>query len=183
MPAGLWWRPGRLPCIDSLRRPALAAASPMNAVAAMSVNRVIGCGGKLPWHLPEDFKFFRKLTLGNVVVMGRKTFESMGKPLPGRINVIISRTMPETPGVIILRGIADLEAEKFDREIFVIGGAEIYAQTLPHCAELFLTVVTREVHGDVFFPPFEEYFSLVSVIARFPEFEIQHLRNRRLLLA
>lgn len=155
----------------------------MKAIAAMSLNRVIGCDGRIPWHLPEDFRWFRQLTLGHTVVMGRKTFESLGRPLARRVNVVISRTLPPAPGVEIIRDIADLDSEKYGDEVFVIGGEQIYAQLLPQCSDLFLTVVDREVEGDAFFPDFEDDFAFVRVALEGDGFEVRQYRNRRLLLA
>ena len=149
----------------------------MKAIAAMSLNRVIGRDGKIPWHIPEDFQWFKKMTTGHVVLMGRKTFESLGKPLPNRTNVVLTRG-GEIPGVITVRDLAEIsEARYAPREIFVIGGAEIYAQLLPRCRELYLSVVLREVAGDAFFPPFEENFELIDVTLRHTEFEVRHYRN------
>jgi dihydrofolate reductase len=151
------------------------------AIAAMSENRVIGAGNKIPWHLPEDFKWFRKLTTGNVVVMGRKTFESIGKPLPGRETIVLSRSGFAFPGV---RTVSSLEAiDPSDpalagKDVFICGGAEIYAQALPRCSDLFLTLVKRRVEGDAFFPPFEDRFELAEELADHAEFRILHYRNR-----
>src|SRR5947199_10268362 len=98
----------------------------------MSLNRVIGAGGKIPWHLPEDFKWFKKMTTGQVVLMGRKTFESLGKPLPNRVNIVVTR-QGGIPGVMTLHNLATFdERAHAPREVFVIGGAEIYAQLLDH---------------------------------------------------
>ena len=149
----------------------------MKAIAAMSLNRVIGRGGAIPWHLPEDFKWFKRTTLGQTVLMGRKTFESLGKPLPGRTNVVVTRG-PDIPGVEIVRDLTALDPANWPGEIFVIGGAEIYAQTLPRCTDLYLSVVFREVEGDAFFPPFEEEFDQVDVPLRTAEFEVRHYRRR-----
>ena len=149
----------------------------MKAIAAMSLNRVIGREGKIPWHLPEDFQWFKKMTTGHVVLMGRKTFESLGKPLPNRTNVVLTRR-GEIKDVTTLHDLADLSESRYaPREIFVIGGAEIYAQLLPRCRELYLSVVQREVAGDAFFPPFEESFELIDVPLRSAEFEVRHYRN------
>ncbi|NBR83969.1 MAG: dihydrofolate reductase [Verrucomicrobia bacterium] len=148
------------------------------AIAAMSLNRVIGDGNKIPWHLPEDFKWFKQTTLGHVLVMGRKTFESIGRPLPGRETMVLSRTGWSHPGV---RTVASLDAvaELADeRQVFICGGAQIYAQALPLCEELFLTLVKREVTGDAFFPPFEDRFELVEELRDTPEFKILHYRRR-----
>ncbi len=143
----------------------------------MSENRVIGRGGKIPWHLPEDFKWFKKVTMGNVIVMGRKTYESIGRALPGRETVVLTRSGATFPGartVGALEGVGD----EGDREIFICGGAEVYAQALPRCSDIYLTVVKRVVEGDAFFPAFEEVFELAEEIADTAEFKILHYRRK-----
>ena len=146
----------------------------------MAENRVIGKGNKIPWHLPEDFKWFKKMTTGQVLIMGRKTFESLGKPLPNRETIILSRTGFSYPGVKTIGDLRefDLGAEK--RDVFICGGAQIYEQTLPLCSDLYLTVVKRIVEGDAFFPSFEGRFEKVEKISETPEFEILHYRNNAL---
>jgi dihydrofolate reductase len=151
---------------------------PFQAIAAMSLNRVIGAGNKIPWHLPEDFKWFKQTTTGHVIVMGRKTFESIGKPLPNRETIVLSRSQFQFPGVKTIRSLDELKSLAGDRQIFICGGAQIYAQALPLCSDLYLTLVKREVGGDAIFPPFEERFELVEEIRDAPEFKILHYRNR-----
>jgi len=187
------------------------------AIAAMSENRVIGAGNKIPWHLPEDFKWFKKMTTGNVVILGRKTFESLGKPLPNRITIVLSRRpgllkrgfpdlfgeawtargktavpnpfqfeLPKIGGVaaIDLRIIKDfLKLSPTDSPVdyFICGGAQVYAQALPLCSDLYLTLVKRVVGGDAFFPPFEDRFEMVEEILDRPDFKILHYRNRALI--
>jgi len=142
----------------------------ISLIAAMSQNRVIGVGNRLPWNLPEDLKRFRTLTSGHVIVMGRKTYDSIGKPLPNRENRVITRqenyslngarvfatledaltapiqNIPAGPG-------KDAPVLKFD-EIFVIGGGEIYKQALPLADRIYLTVIDQDFEGDAFFPDF-----------------------------
>ena len=143
----------------------------------MSLNRVIGRDNKIPWHLPEDFRWFKQCTTGQVVLMGRKTFESLGKPLPNRTNVVISRSAA-IPGGEIVRDLASFDPSAYaPREVWVIGGAEIYAQLLPQCTDLYLTVVQREVEGDAWFPEFESAFEFVEVVLNQPEFEVRHYRR------
>ena len=147
----------------------------------MSENRVIGAGNKIPWHLPEDFKWFKKLTTGNVVVMGRKTFESIGKPLPNRETIVLSRSGFAFPGartVSSLDAIDPSDPAFAGKDMFICGGAEIYAQALPRCSDLFLTLVKRRVEGDAFFPPFDDQFELAGQLADNAEFKILHYRNR-----
>ena len=147
------------------------------AIAAMSLNRVIGRDNQIPWHLPEDFKWFKKLTTGQIVVMGRKTFESIGNPLPNRETVVLSRSLFYHPGVRIVTDLSQLDPAKETRQIFICGGAQVYAQALPLCAELYLTLVKRVVAGDAFFPPFEDQFVLAEEICDGPEFAIRHYRR------
>src|SRR5207253_7050553 len=122
----------------------------------MSLNRVIGRGDQIPWHLPEDFKWFKRMTTGNVVVMGRKTFESIGRPLPNRETIVVSRSGFSYPGVRTVSRLDEIELNNEQREVFICGGAQIYAQALANCSDLFLTLVKREVEGDAFLPWFED---------------------------
>lgn len=151
------------------------------AIAAMSLNRVIGAGGRIPWHLPEDFKWFKQMTTGHVIVMGRKTFESIGRPLPNRETVVISRSVFQYPGVRVIRELAELDPAREARAVFICGGAQIYALALPLCSDLYLTRVKRTVEGDVFFPPFEDRFRLLREILDTPEFTILHYQNPALI--
>jgi dihydrofolate reductase len=151
------------------------------AIAAMSLNRVIGQGNRIPWHLPEDFKWFKRMTTGNIVVMGRKTFESIGKPLPNRTTIVLSRTGFSYPGVQTIRDLGELNPEKESRDIFICGGAQIYAQALPLCSDLYLTVVKRTVEGDAFFPAFEDQFRAAEQIMDTPEFSITHYQHHHRL--
>jgi len=148
------------------------------AIAAMSENRVIGRGSQIPWHIPEDFKWFKQTTLGHVLVMGRKTFESIGRPLPGRETIVLTRSGFSHPGVTTAATLEEVEAKVGDRQVFIAGGAEIYRLALPHCSDLHLTLVKRTVEGDVFFPPFEDQFQLAAELRDTPEFKILHYRRR-----
>jgi dihydrofolate reductase len=150
------------------------------AIAAMSENRVIGRGNTIPWHLPEDFKWFKQVTTGNIIVMGRKTFESIGKPLPNRETIVLSKSGFVHPGVKTIREWNELKSCEEAREVFICGGAQIYEQALPLCSDLYLTRVKRVVEGDAFFPPFEHLFTRVEVLRDTPEFTIEHWRNARL---
>ncbi len=144
----------------------------------MSQNRVIGQGNKIPWHLPEDFQWFKKMTTGQVVVMGRKTFESIGRPLPNRTTIVLSRSPFRYPGVQTFSDLRLIDLDAEGRDIFICGGAQIYEQTLPLCSDLYLTLVKRHVAGDVLFPPFEEWFEPQEEIRDGPDFRITHYRNR-----
>ncbi|HWV99457.1 MAG TPA: dihydrofolate reductase [Candidatus Acidoferrum sp.] len=150
---------------------------PFKAIAAMSLNRVIGAGNKIPWYLPEDFKWFKKMTTGHVIVMGRKTFESIGKPLPNRTTIVLTRTLAGIPGVLTVPALTQIDASHpavAGREIFICGGAQVYQQALPLCSDLYLTLVKRVVEGDTFFPGFEDRFELKEELADAPDFRILH---------
>jgi len=149
------------------------------AIAAMSENRVIGCGNKIPWHLPEDFKWFKKKTAGQVIVMGRKTFESIGRPLPDRETIVLTRTHFQHPGVRTVSDLSQINLSGENREVFICGGAQVYAQALPLCSDLYLTLVKRFVSGgDAFFPRFEGDFEPVEVVSECADFKITHYRHR-----
>src|SRR6266498_2212991 len=153
---------------------------PFKAIAAMSLNRVIGAGNKIPWHLPDDFKWFKKMTIGQVIVMGRKTYDSIGTPLPNRTTIVLSRSPLKLDGVSViadLKELDSLEPQLAGRDIFICGGAQVYEQALPLCSDLYLTLVKRNVEGDTFFPAFEDRFVLEEEIMDKPEFKI--LRYRR----
>jgi dihydrofolate reductase len=149
----------------------------LKAIAAMAQNRVIGRDNTIPWHLPEDFRWFKSVTLGHVLVMGSRTFRSIGRPLPGRTTIVLSRSGFVHPGVQTARSLEELVRGSDPRDLFVCGGADVYRQALPYCSDLYLTVLRRPVEGDTLFPPFEEMFRLVGMIRETPEFEIRHYAN------
>lgn len=121
-------------------------------IAAMAENRVIGTGGKIPWHIPQELQLFKKLTTDNIIVMGRKTYESIGRPLPDRENIVISSHKIE--GVTTCRTI--LEAvrigEQTDRKLFFIGGADIYNLTVNIVSHMYISWVKGRYKGDTYFP-------------------------------
>lgn len=134
----------------------------LSLVVAVAKNGVIGRGGGLAWKISEDLKRFKEITTGHPIIMGRKTFDSIGKPLPNRINIVVSRTMNEREGVIVARTVeqaikaaSDGGRELGVDEIFVIGGADLYEKTLPLADRLYLTEVDAAVEGDVRFPRFD----------------------------
>jgi dihydrofolate reductase len=140
------------------------------AIVAMDRSRLIGDGGKLPWHLPEDMKRFKALTEGGIVLMGRKTYESIPdrfRPLSNRVNVVVSRSWTESPepGVVVFsspeEAVQWARAEAGERTIWVIGGAELYQQLLPVCDEVHLTLVNGRHRGDRWLSDFETQFRLV----------------------
>jgi dihydrofolate reductase len=139
--------------------PASAVRAPLAMIVAMTDRRVIGKDNQLPWHLPEDLKRFRRLTTGHAVIMGRKTYESIGRPLPNRRNIVVSsdrslripgcEVVPSVPAAIDL-------ARTGDPEPFVIGGCRIFEAALPWTTTLHRTRVLDDIDGDTFFPPFDE---------------------------
>lgn len=146
-------------------------------IAAMSSNRVIGKDNKLPWHLSVDLKRFKKLTDGHVVIMGRKTYESIGAPLPKRINIVLSsrniQGVSTLPSVTSLMNV--LEAPTFlSRKVFVIGGGSVYAELMPFCNEFHLTVLNEQHDGDTFMPHFEDEFAGYYVEEASPNYEFRH---------
>ena len=146
----------------------------------MTPRRVIGRAGTIPWHLPEDFRWFKRATMGGALLMGRKTFDSIGRPLPGRLSLVVTRGALPAAGPDV-RPVPDLgafrEEDYAPREVWVVGGAEIYRQTLGRCEEVYLSLVDRDVEGDTFFPPFESDFELADVVLRQPEFEVRRYRR------
>ncbi len=147
------------------------------AVAAMSNNRVIGVKGTLPWHFPEDLKFFKNLTTGHAVVMGRKTYQSIGHPLPNRQNIILSKTMDQpAQGTELYNSIGDFIDDFKDTSdpIFIIGGAQIYSSLMNMTREIYLTHIYKDYDGDAKFPPFETEFTLNKKQIANDQFEICH---------
>lgn len=136
----------------------------VSIIAAMSSNRVIGRDGAIPWSIPADMRRFRELTLGHTVIMGRKTFESIGRPLAGRKNIVVTRQLKYPASGVITAGSLDeaLRLTTGDGEVFICGGGEIYARALPLAGRIYLTVVDLEAEGDTFFPviPVEEFLEL-----------------------
>jgi dihydrofolate reductase len=132
----------------------------LSILVALSENGVIGVGGELPWRLPDELQHLKRTTMGHTLLMGRKTYESIGKPLPGRISIVVSRNRGYQPHPEVIV-VADLEsgvaaaAERGETEVFVFGGESIYAEALPRADRLYLTRVHAELEGDAHFPPFD----------------------------
>lgn len=125
-------------------------------VAAVAQNGVIGAGGGLPWHLPEDLAHFKQLTWGHVLVMGRRTFEAIGKPLPGRRTIVVTRTRDwSAAGVQVAESLDDAIDKAGSGPVMIVGGGEIYAQAMPRATRLEISHVPGEVSGDTFFPPID----------------------------
>lgn len=133
-------------------------------IAALGQNRVIGVDNSMPWHLPADFKYFKATTLGKPIIMGRKTWDSLGRPLPGRLNLVVTRQKDLTlEGAEVFTSLADAIAraeewaqEQGVAEVMLIGGAQLYAQGLPEADRLYLTRVGLSPEGDAWFPEFDE---------------------------
>ena len=137
----------------------------LSCVIAFGKNRGLGFGNKLPWHLPDDLKHFKEITRGHTVIMGRKTFDSMGRLLPERKNIIITRDRSyQVPGATLVHSIEEaIEKVKDEKEVFVIGGGEIVKLALPYLDRMYLTHVEAEVPADSFFPEFDpEEWKVVS---------------------
>mgnify|MGYP001323153699 CR=1 FL=1 len=125
-------------------------------IAAIAENGVIGDHGRLPWHLPEDLKWFRSTTWGKPIIMGRRTWESIGRPLPGRRNLVLSRSLPATAGIEVYGSLDQALSACADvQEVCIIGGAELYAQSLALASRLYLTEIPRSYSGDTHFPPLD----------------------------
>lgn len=144
-------------------------------VAVAGEKRVIGKKGNLPWYIPEELKRFKQITMGHPIIMGRKTHESIGKPLPGRTNIVVTRGKGEAchersrgreREIIIANSLEEAvrKAKKSpgSEEIFVIGGGELYKQALPLADKLYLTYIDKEIEGDIFFPDYSEFQKVVS---------------------
>jgi dihydrofolate reductase len=133
------------------------AAPLVSLIVAMADNGVIGRGNALPWRLPADLKRFRSLTLGKPVLMGRRTFESIGRPLTGRVNLVLTRDAHwAADGALAVHTVAEaLEQARESAELVVIGGAQVYTLALPLARRLYLTQVHAQVPGDSFFPPYD----------------------------
>jgi dihydrofolate reductase len=144
---------------------------PLSLIAALAENRVIGIDNSMPWHLPGDFKYFKATTLGKPIIMGRKTWDSLGRPLPGRLNLVVTRQQDlrlEGAEVFTSLHAAVHRAEEWAREqgvseVMLIGGAQLYGQALEHADRLYLTRVALSPEGDAWFPEFDEgQWTLVS---------------------
>ncbi len=130
----------------------------LSIIVAMTDDRVIGRDNTLPWHISEDLKRFKAITMGHPIIMGRKTYESIGKPLPGRHNIVISRDdARHYTGATVVKSLEDAldEFSATDTELFVIGGAQIFELALPLADQLYLTLIHAKIDGDTYFPEFD----------------------------
>jgi dihydrofolate reductase len=146
----------------------------VKAIVAMTRKRVIGQDNQIPWRLRGEQKWFKEATMGHPILMGRKTFESIGKPLPGRRNLVVTRT-GNFAGVDLIRDLQAFDPAPYElvgKEVFVIGGAEIYRALLDRCDTIYVTFVKEEFAGDAYFPEFETQFEVLETIRETPEFDI-----------
>jgi dihydrofolate reductase len=133
-------------------------------IVAASENRVIGRQGGMPWHIPEDFKFFKATTMGHAMIMGRKTWKSIGRALPGRLTIVITRdtSLIVPAGVVIKRSIddainyCDSQKATWGDQCFIVGGGEIYKQTMDRAHQIYLTVVHKQIDGDTYYPEIDQ---------------------------
>ena len=141
-------------------------------IVAMDATRAIGLRNGIPWRLPEDLKLFKRLTMGHPILMGRKTWESLGRPLPGRQNIVLTHdTAYRAEGAIVIHRLEELESiELQDAEIMVIGGAQIYAALLPKLEKLYVSRVDGAHEADTYFPEFEKLYSAPQELERYEGF-------------
>lgn len=150
-------------------------------IAAVSENGVIGKEGKIPWHIPGDQQRFRELTWGHTLIMGRRTFEEIGRPLPGRKTIVLSRSVRvETESCTTVGTLEEaLEKAAGEPEIFIAGGGQVYREALPYAGRIHLTVIHQRVDGDVFFPDFTGYgFAKISE-DRYPGYTVEVYEKKR----
>jgi dihydrofolate reductase len=147
----------------------------LTAIVAHDPQRLIGADGDLPWHLPADLAFFKKTTSGHPIVMGRKTFESIGRALPKRQNIVLTRDVSwSAEGTTVVHSPTELTAEilSHPEPVFIIGGAEIYRQFLPLLDELLVTLVKKPYEGDTYFPDYQDRFRLKETLMEEEEFSV-----------
>ena len=156
----------------------MSAKLTLKAVVAMAQNRAIGKDGGMPWHLPDDLKWFKKITMGHPILMGRATYESIGRPLPGRRNIVVSSQLEDDAVDVIPTPDALHKLDGLGDTVFVIGGARLYESLLIDCSEIFLTWIPRDYPADTFFPPFEHLFDLEEVLTKTEDFEIRRYVRR-----
>jgi dihydrofolate reductase len=149
----------------------------MKAIVAMTPSRVIGRGNTIPWKIPGEQKWFKEVTMGHCVLMGSKTYLSIGRLLPGRRNLIVSRSQT-WPGAEMIRDLSQFDPANYQEEVYVIGGAEIYQQLVDRCDELLITRLKAEYPGDVYFPEYESEFSIVEQIRETPDYWIFRYAHR-----
>ncbi len=144
----------------------------ISIIVAMTRDRVIGCNGSLPWQLADEMQLFKRLTMGSTVIMGRNTYLSIGGPLPGRENIVVSRGRHDLPGVRLCKNLREAitDARKTGRPIFVIGGAQLYREALPAASTLHVSWIKKNYPGDVNFPEVQADEWAVSETIEYPDF-------------
>jgi len=137
----------------------------VSQIVAIAKNRVMGIDNKLPWHLPEDMKFFREKTKGHIMIMGRKTFESLGKPLPQRLHIVITRQSDFKYDHPLVKIVSSLELalktatdslKDWPKEVFILGGSGVFKESFPFTNKIYLTLIDKEFQGDTFYPEIPE---------------------------
>lgn len=143
-------------------------------VVAMAADRAIGIGNAIPWRLPEDMRVFKRLTMGHPILMGRKTWESLGRPLPGRQNIVLTRdACYQAEGAVVIHSVDELAGLSLqDAEVMVIGGAQIYGMMLEKMQRLYVSEVQGEYEADTWFPPFADLFAKRTVVESFEGFDL-----------
>jgi len=137
----------------------------ISLIVVHDLNRVIGQDNKMPWHIPNELAYFKEKTMGKAIVMGRSTFESIGRPLPGRLNIVITRnTSYNVEGVTVVHSIKEAieVANKHHEEVMIIGGEQIFKEVLPYADLLYITLIEHEFEGDTFFPTYEQNWEVIS---------------------
>jgi dihydrofolate reductase len=142
----------------------------ISLIVATGENWVIGLNNQMPWHLPADLAYFKKTTTGHAVVMGRKTFESIGRPLPNRTNIILTRDQGfQAEGCQVIHSLETALQYSQQEDLFIIGGAQVYEQFLPHASRVYLTFIDQSFTGDTFFPELNDQWLLVSTEKHNPD--------------
>ena len=154
--------------------------SEIKAIAAVSLNGVIGKNGELPWRLPGELKWFKKITMGHIIVMGRKTWESLPGLLPGRENWVLSRSVNPIENTQVFNSFDKIEEQAGNKTLFIIGGGEIYSTFLPRCNELYLTDVQQTIkEGDAFFPSYKSDFNCVETLEENNDFILKRWKRNK----
>lgn len=150
-------------------------------IVAMTMDRVIGAAGQLPWDLPDDLQLFKRLTAGGTIIMGRKTQASIGRPLPGRHNIVLSRTRQDLPGMQVCHDFMNglTAAARCGKPVFVIGGRQVYSEALPFAEDLHISWIDGQFAGDVHFPALDLDEWVCSEAEDYPGFRYVHYRRKK----
>lgn len=159
----------------------------ISILVAMTHSGVIGKEGKLPWHISEDLKLFKKRTINNTVIMGRKTFDAilqqLGKPLPERNNIVLSKTLEQRPGIYVANSLEEAIArsKELGKETYVIGGSLIYKEFLDKVNNMYLSLIKKPHEGDTYFPLCNEKEWFIKEFTRYGEFDLIHYKRKKLI--